>query len=182
MPTALLAAAGVVFLGCVVAPVVAGGLRTLDVPARARRAGMMAAALGAISLPMLAVVAATSTGSVLVVSCAGFLLAVAAYALMQVAVVVGTLWVVAAALWFAAPPFLFYLVLEMYAVRPDVLLLLSPVSAAVRAAFAGGACQAFGAALVVPAIAGAAASVLPARETGSSGAPQGAASAHVSLD
>jgi hypothetical protein len=122
----------------------------------------MSVALGGISLPPLAIVAATSTGSGSAAAFAALMLGVAAYALAQVAVVVGTPWMGVVVLWFAAPPFLYYLVVEMYAVRPDLLLLLSPASAALRVAFAAGPCRAFVAALIVPALAGVAASVLPA--------------------
>jgi hypothetical protein len=123
--------AGSVFLALVAAPLAAVRLRALDLPSRAGRAGAIAAAAAALaSGPIVACVAASSSVSGTVV-CGAFLLGLTGYAALQAAALAGAAYPAVAALWLGAPPFAFYLVLDVLGRRADWLLYLSPTSAAV---------------------------------------------------
>jgi len=102
--------------------------------ARVARLALVVALLG---VPVVAgVMTATELGFSVVPAAAVMLYAVA-FALLCMSHALGDAYAVAVAGWFAAPPFVYYLFLEMYTVRWPALLYVSPASGAVAAAGAG---------------------------------------------
>ncbi|MHC4504078.1 MAG: hypothetical protein ACYTFI_12290 [Planctomycetota bacterium] len=122
-------AAGAAFLALVGAPVLSracGGA-----PAeRAARCGTIAALAGALALPALVASRFASPSASGTVLCGAAVTALAAYALVQAAAVLGRWYPLAAALWLALPPLVWFVMTDVLGRRVEWLLALGPASAA----------------------------------------------------
>ena len=122
-------AAGAAFLALVGAPVMSrapgGG------PAeRAARCGTIAALAGALALPALLASTFASPSASGTVACGAAVTALAAYALVQAAAVLGRWYPLVAALWLAGPPLVWYIMMDVLGRRVEWLLALGPASGA----------------------------------------------------
>jgi len=122
-------AAGAAFLALVGAPVLSRASR--GGPAeRAARCGTIAALAGALALPALVASTFASPSASGTVACGATLIALAAYALVQAAAVLGRWYPLGAALWLAGPPLVWFLMMDVLGRRVEWLLTLGPASGA----------------------------------------------------
>lgn len=164
---------GIVFIALVGAPLAANARAGLSDAERARRAGPVAALTAAVASPAFVACSVGSPSTAGTVIAGSLLCGLAYYVFAQARAAAGGWYPAVAVLWLGAPPFAYYLLTDIIMVDRRVhdiswLLYLGPASGAVKA-LAGpvSAWSCLVAAALVPALAGAALSVLPSGEKSS---------------